>query len=952
MAASIVGVRNVNPTLDGVSAEQEQDANSALTELDKGLRSNRIGLQCEAVVKYPRLFEKYPFPILINSALLKLADVFREGNNFIRLCILKVTQQSGKHLDKILNVDEFVRRIFSVIHSNDPVARAITLRTLGSIAGIISERKNVHHSIKQSLDSHDMVEVEAAMFAADRFAKESKTFAASICGKIADMICSIATPVNMKLKLIPIMQHMHHDVTTAAKTRDICLSLLESFPAENLVVVTLHTMSQLAAFSLYDLQEQVQFLLTFLNQDPRHGVKVIVLQDLRLLAKKGPHLWTSGFIETLCQFVLATPSVKLKVGGVSVLTTVFDSVAVQLLPLTSDSKLLDLCQQYCYHDNLILASRTVQLLTQLAKSKRSPIDLIGEAVGCLQTHLILLTGGGGESEQHTELKLCLHCAVELCQTSPTLCGGFVDTIAGLLTSVSDSEAEVLCEALAAIGSSNSQSLQLVVPVIVSCLESSVENTQQITQLQVYMCTLLFQAAGGEGIPNEIHELIVTCAGLANQWLAYKMSRQALRYSQYEIGGDIIKPLTVKVASEHFYHWLMGVAHICSAETRLRHVVTDNANVLQCMSECLELYQKALVSLKAGSSPAHPLKFQCDYVSLRITLLQAHRQLILSCNTFRTAPPPAIATALASTNGQEGTRWSQIVQQLEGSMEQYEELSKKISNVYWSAFDADKASLSNIDILQQSCDSVKAAIMSIISTMQLGGGSFGDRQLWTGGGETIETGVSIETALQNVSSGLNKVLQDTTHDMTSRITFLSDSAKALIKSSHSFPRFFFQTLQSTVLKLAVSPQQNANMEPISIRCDTHLAVKVEGIVQHGERPCLFRTAHSVSISATSTLQSRSTQPGASTKGNEITSNFLTQTVEPHNDYFSVNFLLPFPVLGIHTVTIDASIVDISGAVWQTGPKAMLTIKSYDEVLQRQQQQARYQSRSGTSSSSLK
>ena len=49
-------------------------------------------------------------------------------NNFLRLCVLKVTQQSEKHLEKILNVDEFVKRVFSVIHSNDPVARAITLR--------------------------------------------------------------------------------------------------------------------------------------------------------------------------------------------------------------------------------------------------------------------------------------------------------------------------------------------------------------------------------------------------------------------------------------------------------------------------------------------------------------------------------------------------------------------------------------------------------------------------------------------------------------------------------------------------------------------------------------------------------------------------------------------------------------------------------------------------------
>ena len=52
--------------------------------------------------------------------------IFR--SNFLRHCILKVTQQSEKHLDRILNVDEFLRRIYMVMHSNDPVARAITLR--------------------------------------------------------------------------------------------------------------------------------------------------------------------------------------------------------------------------------------------------------------------------------------------------------------------------------------------------------------------------------------------------------------------------------------------------------------------------------------------------------------------------------------------------------------------------------------------------------------------------------------------------------------------------------------------------------------------------------------------------------------------------------------------------------------------------------------------------------
>ena len=48
--------------------------------------------------------------------------------NFLRLNILKVFQISEKHITKITSVDEFLRRIYSVIHSNDPVARAVTLR--------------------------------------------------------------------------------------------------------------------------------------------------------------------------------------------------------------------------------------------------------------------------------------------------------------------------------------------------------------------------------------------------------------------------------------------------------------------------------------------------------------------------------------------------------------------------------------------------------------------------------------------------------------------------------------------------------------------------------------------------------------------------------------------------------------------------------------------------------
>ena len=128
MVEGLSSTSSSSPSSMMMSSSGEGDANSALAELDQGLRSGRLGEQGEAIVRFPRLFAKYPFPILINSALLKLADVFRQGSNFIKLCVLRVVQQSERHLDKITNVDEFVKRIFTVMHSNDPIARALTLR--------------------------------------------------------------------------------------------------------------------------------------------------------------------------------------------------------------------------------------------------------------------------------------------------------------------------------------------------------------------------------------------------------------------------------------------------------------------------------------------------------------------------------------------------------------------------------------------------------------------------------------------------------------------------------------------------------------------------------------------------------------------------------------------------------------------------------------------------------
>ena len=57
------------------------------------------------------------------------------------------------------------------------------------------------------------------------------------------------------------------------------------------------------------------------------------------------------------------------------------------------------------------------------------------------------------------------------------------------------------------------------------------------------------------------------------------------------------------------------------------------------------------------------------------------------------------------------------------------------------------------------------------------------------------------------------------------------------------------------QLAISPQASSSGEPVTVRSDTNLTLKVEGVIQRGERPSLFRCVHAVSVTVTTSLVSR-------------------------------------------------------------------------------------------------
>jgi len=113
---------------------------NGLVRLDAGLRSASPLDQLDQLLQFPQLLQRFPMPVIINTGFLKIADAYRSGSNDIRLQILRVLKQCTPHFELILNKEEVLLRFSKVLETNDPVARTITLRVLGVMAGLLRER--------------------------------------------------------------------------------------------------------------------------------------------------------------------------------------------------------------------------------------------------------------------------------------------------------------------------------------------------------------------------------------------------------------------------------------------------------------------------------------------------------------------------------------------------------------------------------------------------------------------------------------------------------------------------------------------------------------------------------------------------------------------------------------------------------------------------------------------
>ncbi|XP_053604670.1 integrator complex subunit 7 [Plodia interpunctella] len=941
----MIGVR-LN-TFNDNSGEPEQDANSALTELDKGLRSGKVGEQCEAIVRFPRLFEKYPFPILINSSFLKLADVFRMGNNFLRLWVLRVCQQSEKHLDKILNVDEFLRRVFSVLHSNDPVARALALRTLGAVAGIIPERQNVHHAIRRGLDSHDNVEVDAAIYATTRFAAHSNSFAVAMCNKLSDMVECESTGAERRAKLVRALRTVHGGAIRAQGVLKLLRSLLERFPSSSSVRAAITALTHIAADTVVHVPDQVELLLSLAMNDARSSVRRAALVGLRKLAAHAA-LWPQHCIQNLVQAADSQQSDHTML-CLEVMQKLVECPAV----CAASGALRTYCAAAALSPDLRQAAIAAHVFTAVVVhcyEESLPVD--GSDLMIALEALVIATAADSSSANIKPLRMALRCLVKLCTAEPTVYAPRTALVLGTeLQQCPWREAGprllALLEALAALGGGtySPHAIQPAMPALIQVLNSAMSgnptgNPSEDGTALVLLCTVLFQERAGAALTCKISKswetkIMDTIRGV-DGWTRYRVARAALRYGHHSLAADVLKRLADEAPSESAQRWLSALHRAASNDALL---IEKGILALEEASAGWEI-ASGWGGARAGAGAGCALgcagcatcaPLSAAALAARARALAALARVARAARALCTQPPPAIAHSHAQAARDPAAKSGACAASLRKAARAVMSTAQRYCRLASTAFHADDATLRHLYIAQHTYAQLAQFLERVTSNQQ----ERPSELLKEIKPASLEEKIAMSASYKLTRISANLFDNPTTNPgITHRHMEAVLAAVKACSGGASWARGVAAGRAGGALcRVSLTPAGRAPPadHAAALPLSHKLALKLEGVVLPAtplSKRQKQRQVKGVQITVTATPHPRTNE-----KTVELTNipPVLTavQTVTPVRDFFSAQQLVSVNTPGLYTVAVEAAFVDEKGELWNTGPRTSIVIKAHED-----------------------
>uniref|UniRef100_A0A1I7WRV0 Integrator complex subunit 7 n=1 Tax=Heterorhabditis bacteriophora TaxID=37862 RepID=A0A1I7WRV0_HETBA len=259
-----------------------------------------MGDQLATVVNTASLVKQHPFPMFINTIVVRLADAFKEGSNELRMCVARVLAECGSHLSLVFSGREILKRLLSVSHSNDPEARALTLQYITAI-----RLHNIfyvciiggNHCVKVIASVAVAEEIECAIF----FCNRKADFSATVISQLAEMLISTETSFERKLLLVPVFGGMKATVATTKEVFGLSSRLLETFTQNDLISQLLCAMTALAEATRYTIPEQLTVLIGVFSRSIENvSLSNVALKNIEKLAKHS-HIWTDEHLKRFCR---------------------------------------------------------------------------------------------------------------------------------------------------------------------------------------------------------------------------------------------------------------------------------------------------------------------------------------------------------------------------------------------------------------------------------------------------------------------------------------------------------------------------------------------------------------------------------------------------------------------------------------------------------------------------
>ncbi|KAJ3296135.1 Integrator complex subunit 7 [Borealophlyctis nickersoniae] len=526
-----------------------------------------------------------------------------------------------------------LRRLFEVLTSNDPVARSLTLRLLGYMSPMVHDRFEVHHSIRQYLDSKETMELEAAIFAAGRVSIKSPVFAAGICDTIAEMIDDQYREPAIRARLVRLFRHMHHGFELPEKARSICRGFLERDRTVENVLNTLRTLTYLSKRAVFLVPSHVDLLTKFIAEDPRDVIRHRALCDLRILAKVGSLRFSEGSVLTVLDVACDEPSRLLRRDALFVVESLWDNPYLSFKlgkqdPVYMRSKIGS------YIDRLrsIVMSSSDACVTTAASMIVKLMHLASECNLDVQAYDSLLGLGDSVVERivsqgrHDRLSKCEHLLRVFLTLSPLLpeqrvlgyCGqlfhhpivgkGAINLFLGSDTFI----AQLLKRNLLAVvellrNQGKTLDVSIVMRIGTFLIRSSVESDEQLRHTIEASLKLV------------LDRLTVSADG---NWRMYCLAREAFCSGYNVVAEEVFRDLASKVEAERINCWLKMLAVLASGESHIQMARSmfgkeSSQKSTACLLEAHSI-SKGLTS--KGS-------FQTGFIRLRLDFYKAIQDLL-------------------------------------------------------------------------------------------------------------------------------------------------------------------------------------------------------------------------------------------------------------------------------------------------------------------------------------